>query len=212
MPMPMTVRVVVMAKSPRPGLAKTRLVPALGADGAARLAARMLQHTLAQAVASGVGPVVLSAAPDEHDDLLRTAAAAAGAAIAPQGGGDLGARMARAAAAAHALGQAVLILGTDAPALDGAMLRDAAAALRAGHDGVLVPAHDGGYALIGLARPLPLFDDIAWSTPRVLAQTQATAAGCGARVAVLAPVHDIDEPADLVHLPSDWRPESDPRR
>lgn len=208
-----TVQVVVMAKSPRPGLAKTRLVPALGADGAARLAARMLQHALAEAVASGIGPVALSAAPDEHDELLCSAAAAAGAVIAPQGDGDLGARMARAAAAAHASGRAVLILGTDAPALDAAMLRAAAAALHAGNDVVLVPAHDGGYALIGLQRPLPqLFDGIAWSTPQVLAQTQAAAAACGAHVALLPPVYDIDEPADLVHLPSDWRPELDTRR
>lgn len=208
-----TLRVVVMSKSPRPGMAKTRLAPALGAEGAARLAARMLQHTLAQAVAAGIGPVVLSAAPDEHDDLLREAAAAAGATLAAQGDGDLGARMARAAAAAHAAGQAVLILGTDAPALDATVLRHAAEALRAGDDVVLVPAHDGGYALIGLARPLPaVFDGIAWSTPRVLAQTQAAAAACGARVTLLAPVQDIDEPADLAHLPSDWRPEHDPRR
>ncbi|MBL8363345.1 MAG: TIGR04282 family arsenosugar biosynthesis glycosyltransferase [Rubrivivax sp.] len=211
--MPTILRVVVMAKSPRPGLAKTRLAPALGAEGAARLAARMLQHALAQAVAAGVGPVLLSAAPDEHDDLLRAAAAAAGATLAAQGDGDLGARMARAAAAAHAAGHAVLILGTDAPAIDASVLRSAAAALRAGDDVVLVPAHDGGYALIGLARPLPaVFDGIAWSTPKVLAQTQAAAAAWGARVTLLAAVHDIDEPADLAHLPSDWRPEHDPGR
>jgi glycosyltransferase A (GT-A) superfamily protein (DUF2064 family) len=92
----MTTAVVIFAKAPVPGLAKTRLVPALGAAGAAALAERMLCHALVQAVAADIGPVELCATPDSPDPVLRTMAAARGAALVAQGPGDLGVRMARA--------------------------------------------------------------------------------------------------------------------
>ena len=67
-------------------------------------------------------------------------------------------------------------------------------------------ALDGGYALVGLRRPAPtLFDGIAWSTPAVMAATRDRAAAAGLRWAELAPVADIDEPADLARLPASWR-------
>ena len=89
---------------------------------------------------------------------------------------------------------------TDAPALDAAVLRAAHAALT-GHDAVLVPAHYGGYVLIGLRRPQPrLFDGLPWSTPQVLAITRERLREAGLRWAELPALHDIDEPADLVHL------------
>ncbi len=101
----------------------------------------------------------------------------------------------------------VLLIGTDAPALDAALLRQAAAALQS-HDAVFVPALDGGYALVGLARPAGaparLFDGIAWSTPQVMAATEARLAELGLRAARLPPLADVDEPADLVHLPPGW--------
>jgi glycosyltransferase A (GT-A) superfamily protein (DUF2064 family) len=98
-----------------------------------------------------------------------------------------------------------LLIGTDAPALDAAVLHAAAAALAA-HDAVFVPALDGGYALVGLSTPAPerLFADIAWSTPQVMATTLERAAELGLRTALLAPLPDIDEPTDLAHLPAPW--------
>jgi glycosyltransferase A (GT-A) superfamily protein (DUF2064 family) len=98
----------------------------------------------------------------------------------------------------------VLLIGTDAPALDAAMLRAAAAAL-SDFDAVFVPAHDGGYALMGLCRPAPgLFEAMPWSTPQVMAQTRTRLVRYGLRHKELAPVHDVDEPADLAHLPAGW--------
>lgn len=200
----MSVAVVVMAKAPHAGWVKTRLVPALGAEGAARLAARMLRHTLDEAAVAAVGEVELCGASDGGDALLRDAAARVGAKLADQGDGDLGARLARAAQRALLDARAVLILGTDAPALNAATIREAARAL-ADHDAVLVPALDGGYALIGLTRFDPrLFSGIAWSTDRVLAQTRAALSAAGFRTLELESVHDIDEAADLVHVPKDW--------
>lgn len=71
-----------------------------------------------------------------------------------------------------------------------------------GHDAVFVPAVDSGYALIGVTRPAaPLMVDIAWSTSRVMAPTRERLRKLGWTHAELPPVADIDEPADLVHVP-----------
>lgn len=199
-----TTLVIVMAKTPRAGLAKTRLAPRLSAIGAARLAAVMLRHALRAASDAALGAVVLCAAPDEHDAQLQAAAGEIDATLWPQGDGDLGARLARAAERGLAQADALLLMGTDAPALDATMLRAAAQALTQ-HDAVLVPAADGGYALLGLRRTNPaLFESIAWSSAQVLEQTRQALRSLGWSFTELATVHDIDEPADLAHLPAAW--------
>jgi glycosyltransferase A (GT-A) superfamily protein (DUF2064 family) len=112
--------------------------------------------------------------------------------------------MVRAFARAFASSPRAMLVGTDAPALDAAMLRRAAAAL-ASVDAVFVPALDGGYALVGLRRLAPeLFAAMRWSTAQVMAQTRERAAAAGLTWAELPPVADIDEPADLAHLPEGW--------
>lgn len=192
--------VLVMAKAPLPGRAKTRLIPALGAEGAAALAARMLDHALTEALAASLGPVTLCAAPQASHPAFAGLAQAGRIGIVDQGEGDLGARMQRAFAHALSRHAGALLIGTDAPALDAAVLRAAHAALT-GHDAVVVPAHDGGYVLIGLRRIEPrLFADVPWSTPQVMALTRERLRGAGLRWAELPPLHDVDEPADLVHL------------
>jgi rSAM/selenodomain-associated transferase 1 len=197
--------VIVFAKAPVAGLAKTRLAPALGADGAAALAACMLRHALVQAVQAGVGPVELCGAPDAVHPALRDAAASFGVALTAQGGGDLGLRMHRALSRVLTDHGRALVIGTDAPALDAAMLREAAGRLL-DHDAVFVPAFDGGYALVGQRRADPRwFSDMAWSTPGVMDATRRRLRAAGVRWAELAPVADIDEPRDLVHLPAAWR-------
>ena len=192
--------VLVMAKAPLPGLAKTRLIPALGAAGAAALAARMLRHALDEALAAGLGPVTLCAAPQASHPAFAEVAREGRITMADQGDGDLGARMQRAFERALTAHAGALLIGTDAPALDAAVLRAAHAALTA-HDAVLVPAHDGGYVLIGLRGMAPrLFEDMPWSTPQVLALTRERLRESGLCWAELPALHDIDEPADLVHL------------
>lgn len=195
-----------MAKSPRAGFAKTRLIPALGAQGAAALAERLLQHTVREAVRAALGPVELCVTPDTRHPAVVACRDALGAGLSLQSEGDLGARMA--AAFARWLGGAgaggVLLIGTDAPAIDAAMLRSAAAALQAA-DAVFIPAFDGGYALIGLRTAAPtLFERMTWSTSSVMADTRVRLAAAGLHHVELAPVADIDEPDDLRHLPADW--------
>jgi rSAM/selenodomain-associated transferase 1 len=198
--------VVVFAKAPRPGYAKTRLAPALGAEGAARLARRLLETALGAALDAGVGPVELCGAPDALDPAFDGLARRAVATLSAQGEGDLGARMARAFERGLREHGRVIVIGTDAPALDAAYLRGAAAAL-VDHDAVFGPALDGGYTLVGLRRRAPaLFEGMAWSTARVMDETRARLARLGLRHAELAPLADIDEPADLRHLPAAWRP------
>jgi uncharacterized protein len=201
---PDAIALIVMAKAPRPGLAKTRLIPALGAAGAARLAARLLEHTVHEALASGVGPLHLFATPGPDDAAFESLAARCPLALHAQGEGDLGARMQRAFERVLAEHGAALMIGTDAPALDRTRLQDAATALPTA-DAVFVPAHDGGYALIGLHRTAAwLFDGMPWSTPAVMATTRERAHTAGWHIAERPPVADIDEAADLVHLPPGW--------
>lgn len=197
-------RVIVMAKAPVAGFAKTRLMPALGAEGAAALAARLLEAAVKQAAA--FGSVDLCCAPDTLHPAFQHLAATQGLVLSEQGDGDLGARMARAFERHLAQHGAALMIGTDAPAIDSAMLQRAAQAL-SDADAVFIPALDGGYALIGLRQPAPtLFSDMVWSTDRVMAQTRERLRAAGLRHTELPAVADIDEPADLQHLPPGWLP------
>lgn len=202
---PAHTELVVFAKAPVAGQAKTRLAPTLGAAGAAALAERLLGHTLEQARSAGLAAIELCATPDAaHPAFARLAALHPGLQLAVQGDGDLGARMHRALARRLAACRQVLLIGTDAPALDAGMLQAAAQAL-ADRDAVFVPALDGGYALVGLTQPRPeLFIDLAWSTPDVMAETRRRARHAGLRWVELPAVADIDEAADLVHLPPGW--------
>lgn len=203
-------RIVILAKAPVPGDVKTRLIPALGAERAAGLAARMLRHALAEARAASLGTVELCAAPSPGAPALRPVLAAlpapglASLELSAQGPGGLGERMARAFDRGLSCDPKVLLIGTDCPALRAETLRAAAAALDS-HDAVFVPALDGGYALVGLRRFLPaLFEGIPWSTEGVMAETRRRLQAHGLPWHELPALPDIDEPADLCHVPADW--------
>lgn len=196
--------IVIMAKAPVAGYAKTRLIPALGAEGAARLAQRFLVEAVTQALASGVGEVELCCAPNRHHPTFAEIALPPGLALTDQGDGDLGARMARAINRRLGESTAVILIGTDAPALNADVLRCAHEAL-ADHDAVFAPTLDGGYALVGLRRPAqPLFDAMPWSTDQVMALTRKRLLALGLRHVELTTLADVDEPGDLVHVPTDW--------
>ncbi|MFE8032453.1 TIGR04282 family arsenosugar biosynthesis glycosyltransferase [Thiohalocapsa marina] len=195
-------RVLVFAKAPVAGEAKTRLMPALGADGAARLAERLTMQTFDMLSASGLGPIELWCAPDVRHPLFTQAAGRHGWALHPQRGRDLGERLW--SAASHLPG-GLLMLGTDCPALTGDHLRQALACLSS-QDAVLGPAEDGGYVLLGLRRAhASLFTDMPWSSDQVAAITRERLRRLGWTWSELAPLPDIDRPEDLARLPDALR-------
>ena len=194
MPAEGAVRIAVFARAPVAGEAKTRLIPMLGADGAAALQRRLIERTLSTACAVQAARVTLWVAGDAGHAFVAEAARRFGVAIAEQRGADLGARMNH---AFETVGAPLLLIGTDCPQLAPDDLSAAAGALRA-HDVVIQPATDGGYVLIGLARPRPpLFESIDWGGPQVLRQTRERIAALGLRCALLPALHDLDTAADL---------------
>lgn len=196
--------VIVFAKAPLPGVAKTRLAPVLGDDGAAALALRLLRHAVREARRAALGPVELCVWPDATDPRWPQWAEDAAVAITQQQGADLGERMRSAFERVLDSAPAALLIGSDIPALDAWLIGDAAAAL-ADHDAVFAPAADGGYGLIGLRRAeAAVFEGLRWSHPRVMDDTRERLRALGWRVAELATVHDIDEPDDLRWLPAGW--------
>src|SRR5262249_20223965 len=167
---PEPVALAILAKAPLPGLSKTRLAPALGAEGAAALQARLIERAVETARAADIGPVTLWAAPDQDHPAFQTLAALFGVALARQPDGDLGARMLAALVAAHG---PALVMAPGCPALQPTHRRACADALRSEVDVVVVPVEDGGYGLIGMRVPQPsLFSDMPWSTADVMAETR----------------------------------------
>lgn len=193
--------IAIFAREPRPGGVKTRLQPALGETGCLSLYRAMLRRTVETVAAAELAPHSLwvSSNPSHetfitlcHSDIIYN-----------QEGGDLGVRMAHASATllAGKTVRAVLIVGTDCPALDRDYLGWALGAMAAGTDVVLGPAEDGGYVLIGLRSPQPaLFRGIDWGSARVLEQTVATLRAMGLRYTLLETLWDVDRPQDLPRL------------
>jgi rSAM/selenodomain-associated transferase 1 len=184
-------RIVIFAKQPVAGDVKTRLIPALGAEGAAKTARRMLDWTVRQALETGLR-VELCGDPDAASWYKPKP----GLDLTAQGRGELGERLARAARCVLAAGP-VLLVGSDCPELGAVALRAAAERLST-DDAVIYPARDGGYVLIGLRRFHPsLFTGIAWSTSAVAAQTIARIEALGWRLHIGETLRDVDEPDDL---------------
>jgi len=192
--------IAVLAKAPIPGLAKTRLIARLGADGAARLQAVLTEHAVRTALAAGLGSVTLWCTPDTRHPAFVKLAHRTGVALEAQRGADLGARMAHAVAQRAGRGP-VLLTGTDCPALTPEHLRTAAAALEGGDEVVLIPAEDGGYVLVGLMESHPvLFEGIPWGSDRVIEVTRGRLRALGLRWSEPTTLWDLDRPADLDRL------------
>ena len=193
-------RLLVFAKAPRPGQVKTRLIPLLGAEGAAALHARLVKHTLAAANVALRGAVELHGTPVE-DDFLRYCSAHYGAALVEQSGADIGERMHSAFARVLDGGAACAVLvGTDVPALTPRHLKLALRALDS-HDAVFAPAEDGGYVLVGLRRvDARLFGGISWGTEKVMDETRARLTALQWRWHELETLWDVDRPADHARL------------
>jgi rSAM/selenodomain-associated transferase 1 len=181
----------VFAKWPTPGAVKTRL--GLPPQRTAQVACAFLRDTLDRLASLAVRRVLVFSPAEAEEDF---AALAVGRyALAPQGEGVLGARLHRFFADELAQGsRRVVVVGSDSPTLPPEHVEAAFAAL-ATADVVVGPATDGGYYLLGCgARLPPVFDDMPWSGPDVLAETVARLADPSWRLAVLPPWYDVDTP------------------
>jgi rSAM/selenodomain-associated transferase 1 len=191
------VRLIVFARVPKLGGVKTRLAATVGPKAALAAHRLLLGRTLGTgARAGGFSDRVLHIAGDDDQGECAALARAWGYRLLPQSGRDLGERMANAIDAAAGEGASAIVIGSDCAVLSVNDLDEARQAL-ASHDVVLVPAEDGGYALVGCARPwMPIFEGVEWGTSRVLTQTLDRARDAGLSVARLRTLWDIDTEED----------------
>lgn len=195
----------VMAKAPRVGAVKTRLVPPLKPDEAAMLSICFLRD-VTNAIAQLCGDQRIDGyaayTPQGHESAFQ-GLLPRGFRLLAQRGADLGERLFHAAEDFFAAGyQAVCLINSDSPTLPASVLREAIAALRKPGDRVVLgPAEDGGYCLVGLKRAHQrLFEDIAWSTEKVMSQTLQRASEIALSVELLPAWYDVDDATSLLRL------------
>jgi len=195
-------RLIIYAKRPLPGYAKTRLGADIGAEQAAGVYARLLYDYLLALLRADLPDTRIELAVAAPEDVAFFTTAFPELAVRAQVTGDLGARMAASFAQAFAEGaEAAVLTGSDIPDLNAGIVRAAFDALD-GAPLVIGPACDGGYYLIGMRAPgFALFDGIAWSTERVLAQTEALARAQGVSPVYLPELEDVDDGAAFAR----WR-------
>jgi len=191
-------RILIFAKAPEPGRAKTRLIPALGAARAAEFYGELLESTVKRLSAAGISPLHCCCTPDTDHPVFQRLAIDFGVKLEVQVGDDLGARMEYAARKALAEADSVTLIGGDCPLLEPLHLTQTLKWLQQGEDAVLGPAEDGGYVLLGLKRvDRALFQQIPWGGERVLDLTRRRLKILGWSWRELELLWDLDRPEDL---------------
>ena len=197
--MPTQTRIVIFAKAPIPGEAKTRLIPAIGAERAAMLHAALVERALETASFTG-HDVELCCTPDASHSFFQQCVEDFDCTLSEQRDGDLGVRMLAAMEDVLADFDFVVIVGADCPSVTPKHVKQAIAAL-VEHDVVLTPAEDGGYVLIAARRVgTSMFDGINWGSGSVLAQQRKALKIAGLSFVELETLWDVDRPEDLVRL------------
>jgi uncharacterized protein len=198
---------IQFAKRPLAGQVKTRLIPAIGADGALQVHLALVAQTLETLVRSELGDIEvwLDEMPHPTDQYpepffeFTQACERLGVIIRVQVGPDLGARMVHALHNSLAEYEAVVLVGSDCPVLTAEYLTRALAQLHSGKDIVFGAAEDGGYVLIGATRTHPgMLDNVAWGSSLSLIQSQAACLAAGMEISCLEPLWDVDEAEDLL--------------
>ncbi len=200
--MPIT-QLLIFAKYPTPGSVMTRLCPPLTADEAAGVQRACIRLLCERALRSWPVRPTLVASPDESEAPFREFLGPY-MPIMPQGAGDLGARLTRAAKAAlQEDAETVIIIGSDSPSMPRQLLIEAVHALETS-DAVLGPCEDGGFYLVGLGRTHDdMFSRIDWSGDQAASQTRERLGASGLSVAEIDPWYDIDRFEDLGRVLSD---------
>ena len=185
-----------LANPPRPGNVKTRLIPLLGATGAARLAEAFLRDTWTFVQSVSWAEPILAAS--ENDALMLELAGEGNLWL--QGSGDLGERLERVLQQALAKHTFAIALGSDTPGLPRRFLESARASLEDA-EAVVGPARDGGFYLLGMRRcPPGVLGGIPWSSGETAQATVARLTEAGLSVQLLKPWWDVDRPEDVNEL------------
>lgn len=209
--------VVMLAKAPVPGFAKTRLIPTLGRQSAGIIAQKLLKHACETVTQVGQCSLHLALTPcptseqwQPYQDLLPIGLTDSGRAgeqqvsYSNQAEGDLGDRLIQACRDAGGEHRPVIVMGTDCPAIKPSVISDALLALD-NYDALLLPVHDGGYALLAMkVFDARVFQSIRWSSAVTADDTRRQMKAIGWNWIELDPVNDIDEGDDLTHCPESW--------
>ncbi|CAB1059400.1 Glycosyltransferase (EC [Olavius sp. associated proteobacterium Delta 1] len=205
MPEELQQRLIIFTRYPEPGTTKTRMIPELGAEGAAELQRQMTEHIRSRVdELRELHQLTAEVRYEGGSEKLMTEWLGPGFSYCHQGSGDIGLRMGRALQDAFGQGcETVVIIGSDIPDISTDIMQKAFEALSQ-NDLVLGPAGDGGYYLIGVRRKTfrhwnpQLFNDISWGTDRVLPQTLGIANKLGLNYNLLDTLRDVDRPEDLI--------------
>ena len=195
-------QLTIFTRYPEPGLTKTRLISALGEEGAAALQKKLTEKTVQEVEqlvkTSTIEPVICFEGGDlesmqnwlGQDRFYRQ-----------QVDGDLGKKLLKAFDDAFSAGaHRVVTIGCDCPGLTKEHIGRALDALYL-NDLVLGPATDGVYYLIGIKYPIEaLFEDIPWGTDKVFEKTLSLAQQLCLSIEILEKLHDVDRPEDLEHI------------
>ncbi len=186
------VPVCVFAKAPEPGKVKTRLIGALGSEGAAMLAAAMFRDVWEMTSAcTGAWPVLATVFDGAFPVVIDSDS------IWLQGEGDLGMRIEKILRQGLGCASAVIAIGADSPALIAAHLQDAIRALD-DHDAVIGRSFDGGFYLLGVRHcGEGLLTQLPWSTCETAEATVRRMRDKGLTIYELSPLFDVDTPGDL---------------
>jgi rSAM/selenodomain-associated transferase 1 len=205
--------ILVFAKAPVPGMAKTRLIPQLGKEKAAEIHAAMVTHSVALAAQLSNHHVQLWCAPNATHPLFLQLQKEYSVSLYIQQGKDLGQRMHYAFEQALKEFDAAIIIGTDCPTLSVTLLDQAFQVLRNNIDAIVAPADDGGYVLLGLKKAdAGIFSDINWGTGEVYQQTIKRFQQLQLSWEPLATQWDVDRPEDVQRLANEisqfnWHPD-----
>ena len=192
-------RILIMAKAPIPGQAKTRLIPALGEEGAAQLHQQLVLRLLEALSSAEIAPIQLWCSPDESHPFFQDCAQRYPLNLHRQQGDDLGQRMAHALESALHEADAAMVIGCDIPQLGPTQLRQACHWLEQGNDAVLGPSEDGGYYLLGLRSTAEeLFSEIPWGSAQVAELTRVRLRTLGWQWRELESLWDVDRKEDLL--------------
>ncbi len=193
--------ILVMARAPVPGEAKTRLIPALGEEGAAKLHAVLTERLLIELSEADVAPITLCCTPDCFHPFFEQCREQYGTSLQRQQGDGLGERLYQALKSSLVSHRRAVVIGCDIPELGHKDVKQALNALEQGYDAAITPVEDGGYALLALKEARwELFEGVEWGGEYVFEQTVQRFAELGWRWHELTPRWDLDRPEDLGRL------------